>query len=79
MYQAYKFRMYPTNEQQIALAKSFGCCRWFWNYSLTCVKKRIKFLGKAYLEVQFKVCCLRSKKNILGSLMLTHNACSMLH
>jgi putative transposase len=31
MYQAYKFRLYPKTEQEIALAKSFGCCRWFWN------------------------------------------------
>ncbi|WP_448524728.1 helix-turn-helix domain-containing protein [Parathermosynechococcus lividus] len=23
--QAYKFRAYPTNEQRLALAKSFGC------------------------------------------------------
>ena len=34
MYQAYKFRIYPTDEQRTALAKSFGCCRWFWNYAL---------------------------------------------
>ncbi|MGI2909828.1 helix-turn-helix domain-containing protein, partial [Tolypothrix sp. VBCCA 56010] len=33
MYKAYKFRLYPTSKQQIALAKSFGCCRWFWNYA----------------------------------------------
>ncbi|HAN73454.1 MAG TPA: hypothetical protein DCQ63_03545, partial [Planktothrix sp. UBA8402] len=32
MFQAYKFRVYPNTEQQIALAKSFGCCRWYWNY-----------------------------------------------
>ncbi|TRT73026.1 helix-turn-helix domain-containing protein, partial [Microcystis sp. M_QC_C_20170808_M3Col] len=33
MYKAYKFRLKPNTEQEIALAKSFGCCRWFWNYS----------------------------------------------
>ncbi|MGL4498055.1 MAG: helix-turn-helix domain-containing protein, partial [Planktothrix sp.] len=25
MFQAYKYRIYPNIEQQIALAKSFGC------------------------------------------------------
>ncbi|MGL6136305.1 MAG: helix-turn-helix domain-containing protein, partial [Planktothrix sp.] len=34
MFQGYKFRIYPTTEQQITLAKSFGCCRWYWNYAL---------------------------------------------
>ncbi|HAN73021.1 MAG TPA: hypothetical protein DCQ63_01010, partial [Planktothrix sp. UBA8402] len=32
MFQAYKYRIYPTIEQQTSLAKSFGCCRWYWNY-----------------------------------------------
>ncbi|MGL5132155.1 MAG: helix-turn-helix domain-containing protein, partial [Planktothrix sp.] len=34
MFQAYKFRIYPNTEQETALAKSFGCCRWYWNYAL---------------------------------------------
>ncbi|WP_377475908.1 MAG: helix-turn-helix domain-containing protein [Microcoleus anatoxicus] len=28
MYQAYKYRIYPTSEQETLLAKSFGCARW---------------------------------------------------
>ena len=47
MYQAYKFRVYPTNEQQIALAKSFGCCRWFWNYSLKLCQETYKVSVKS--------------------------------
>ena len=46
MYRAYKFRLYPTPEQQVALAKSFGCCRWFWNYSLNLCKETYKSTGK---------------------------------
>ena len=46
MYKAYKFRIYPTNEQQIALAKAFGCCRWFWNYSLNLCQKTYLTTGK---------------------------------
>jgi putative transposase len=46
MYKAYKFRLYPNTEQQIALAKSFGCCRWFWNYSLNLCQETYKTTGK---------------------------------
>lgn len=27
----YKFRIYPTPEQQLLLNKTFGCCRYLWN------------------------------------------------
>jgi putative transposase len=46
MYQAYKFRIYPTAEQQVYLAGAFGCCRWFWNYSLNLCQKIYKDTGK---------------------------------
>ena len=31
---AYKFRIYPTKEQQVLLAKTFGCVRYVYNYFL---------------------------------------------
>ena len=46
MYKAYKFRLKPNTEQEIALTKSFGCCRWFWNYSLNLCKETYKTTGK---------------------------------
>lgn len=46
MYKAYKFRIHPNTEQKIALAKSFGCCRWFWNYSLNLCQETYKATGK---------------------------------
>jgi putative transposase len=46
MYKAYKFRIYPNTEQEIALAKSFGCARWFWNYSLNLCQETYKATGK---------------------------------
>ncbi len=47
MYQAYKYRIYPTSEQSELLAKSFGCCRWFWNYSLSLCHETYKDTGKS--------------------------------
>ena len=31
---AFKFRVYPTKEQQILINKTFGCCRFVYNYFL---------------------------------------------
>ena len=28
---AYKYRIYPTKEQEVLLSKTFGCCRFVWN------------------------------------------------
>jgi putative transposase len=46
MFKAYKYRIYPNIEQQAALAKSFGCCRWFCNYSLNLCQKTYKTTRK---------------------------------
>jgi len=34
MYKTYKFRLYPTEEQKTLLNKTFGCCRFIYNYYL---------------------------------------------
>ncbi|WP_332981561.1 IS200/IS605 family element RNA-guided endonuclease TnpB [Microcoleus sp. A003_D6] len=46
MYKAYKYRIYPTDEQEFLLAKSFGCARWFWNYALNLCQETYKNTGK---------------------------------
>ncbi|MCI9070861.1 MAG: helix-turn-helix domain-containing protein, partial [Clostridium sp.] len=34
MLKAYKYRMYPTNEQKLYFAKTFGCTRFIYNKML---------------------------------------------
>ena len=34
MEKAYKYRIYPNKEQRILIAKTFGCCRFVYNYYL---------------------------------------------
>lgn len=34
MYKAYKFRIYPTENQQILMSKTFGCVRFVYNHFL---------------------------------------------
>lgn len=46
MHKAYKYRIYPTSEQETLLAKSFGCARWFWNYALNLCQETYKNTGK---------------------------------
>ena len=46
MFKAYKYRIYPTQEQKVLLAKSFGCCRWFYNYALNLTTQTYKETGK---------------------------------
>ena len=46
MHKAYKYRIYPTSEQETLLAKSFGCARWFWNYALNLCQETYKTTGK---------------------------------
>ena len=38
MYKCYKFRLYPDNEQEILLNKSFGCSRFVYNHYLSNIK-----------------------------------------
>jgi putative transposase len=46
MYQAYKFRLYPTAEQQQYFAGAFGCSRWYWNHCLNLCQETYKATGK---------------------------------
>ena len=34
MLRAYKYRIYPTDDQKVLLAKTFGCCRFVYNWAL---------------------------------------------
>ncbi|MEB3123720.1 MAG: IS200/IS605 family element RNA-guided endonuclease TnpB [Snowella sp.] len=46
MLKAFKYRIYPTSEQSVLLAKSFGCARWFYNYTLNLTSETYKQTGK---------------------------------
>src|SRR5690348_12266045 len=42
MLKAYKFRLYPTEEQKVLLAKHFGCVRFVYNKGLELKNKKYK-------------------------------------
>ena len=39
IYKAYKYRLYPTEEQKILIYKTFGCSRFVYNHYLDYEKK----------------------------------------
>lgn len=43
---AYKYRIYPNNEQKVFFAKCFGCARFFYNKSLSNMNEIYKSTGK---------------------------------
>lgn len=53
MLRAYKYRIYPTDEQKVLFAKTFGCCRFVYNWALslkiTAYKEHKKSLSNVYL------------------------------
>ena len=44
---AYKYRVYPTEEQRVFFAKCFGCCRKIWNLMLADRNQYYKDTGKS--------------------------------
>lgn len=46
MLRATKYRIYPTAEQQLHFRRSFGCCRFAYNFALNLVNETYKDTGK---------------------------------
>lgn len=63
MLKAYKFRIYPNKKQQEQLAKTFGCCRFVYNYYLNIKINTYKTEQKSltYIECANNLKELKSK------------------
>ena len=61
----YKYRIYPTEEQKVLLAKTFGCCRFVYNWALNLKIEAYKLEKKsvAYKEVQNRMVNELKKEN----------------
>ncbi len=46
LHKAVQVRLYPNEEQEILLAQTFGCSRWWWNYALNKSMETYKETGK---------------------------------
>ncbi|MFM7437537.1 MAG: helix-turn-helix domain-containing protein, partial [Snowella sp.] len=45
-----KVRIYPNKEQELALAKNFGCVRFVWNYYLNKTNNQYLEMGKGLCD-----------------------------
>ena len=52
MEKAYKYRIYPNKKQKEILAKTFGCCRFVYNYYLEQRMKRYEAKKEIFTYVQ---------------------------
>lgn len=47
MLKAFKYRIYPSDDQKLLLSKQFGHCRWVYNWGLATKQKAFKETGKS--------------------------------
>jgi len=62
LHKAVQVRLYPSNEQQILLAQTFGCARWWWNYALNKSIETYKETGKGLGQVALNSLLPKLKK-----------------
>ena len=78
---AYRFRIYPTEEQKILLGKTFGCCRFLYNQMLDDMIREYEKTKKMIKVDRFfpssKKCCKcgRIKKELRLSERVYHCEC----
>ncbi|MHC5832156.1 MAG: helix-turn-helix domain-containing protein, partial [Nostoc sp.] len=51
LHKVVQVRLYPSQQQQIQLAQTFGCARWWWNYALNKSIETYKETGKGLSRV----------------------------
>ena len=62
MLKAYKYRVYPDNEQKVQIAKTFGCCRFVYNQTLAYRKERYEKEKKSASKTDCNNYCNRELK-----------------
>ena len=62
MLKAYKYRIYPNSEQEIQIAKTFGCCRFVYNRTLVYRKEIYEKEKKSVSKTDCNNYCNRELK-----------------
>ena len=62
LHKVVQVRLYPTKDQQIQLAHTFGCARWWWNYALNKSIEVYKETGKGLGQVALNALLPKLKK-----------------
>ncbi|MCM1220351.1 MAG: IS200/IS605 family element RNA-guided endonuclease TnpB [Lachnospiraceae bacterium] len=62
MLKAYKYRIYPNQEQQVQIAKTFGCCRFVYNQTLAYRKSQYEIEKKSMNKIACNNYCIQVLK-----------------
>jgi putative transposase len=62
LHKALQVRLYPSKEQEILLAQTFGCSRWWWNYALNKSIEVYQETGKGLGQVALNALLPKLKK-----------------
>ena len=62
MLKAYKYRIYPNNDQKVQIAKTFGCCRFVYNQTLVYRKESYEKEKKSMSRTDCNNFCNRELK-----------------
>ena len=62
MLKAYKYRIYPINDQKVQIAKTFGCCRFVYNQTLAYRKEKYEKEKKSASKTDCNNYCNRELK-----------------
>ena len=62
MLKAYKYRIYPNNEQKVQISKTFGCCRFVYNKTLAYRKETYEKEKKSVSKTDCNNYCNRELK-----------------
>lgn len=62
LHKTVQVRLYPSKEQEILLAQTFGCSRWWWNYALNKSIEVYKESGKGLGQVALNALLPKLKK-----------------
>ena len=62
MLKAYKYRIYPNNEQKVQIEKTFGCCRFVYNQTLAYRKENYEKEKKSVSKTDCNNYCNRELK-----------------
>ncbi|WP_287716067.1 MULTISPECIES: transposase [Crocosphaera] len=63
MFNVFKVRIYPNQQQEIALNKNLGCARFVWNYYLNKTNSQYQATGKGMTYCQMAKDLTQLKKN----------------
>jgi hypothetical protein len=71
----YRYRLYPTKQQAILLAKHFGCCRFIYNWALEQRIKHYQETGKTIHKFEIMKRLVGLKKENLEKVKKKLNEC----